>query len=132
MSMPGRLAAVLVLSAGMLALASPALADDPVDLSGEYVLDTVGAISGDETEVTAALDDLYERARIQLFVVYVSSFDNPSNAVDWADETALQNNLGTNDLLLAVAVDDRQYAISIDPAFTLSDSQLDTVEGAIE
>ena len=127
-----RLAAVVALSAGMLALALPAHAEDPVDLSGAYVLDSVGAISGEEAEVTAALDDLYERARIQLFVVYVSTFDNPASAIDWADETAVQNNLGANDLLLAVAVDDRQYAISVDPAFTLSDSQLDSVESAIE
>lgn len=131
--MLSRLGAVLALSAGMLLLSAPAAhAEDPVDLSGQYVLDAVGAISGDEAEVGSALDSLYERARLQLFVVYVSTFDNPSNAVDWADETALQNNLGANDLLLAVAIDDRQYAISVDPAFSLSDSQLDAVEGAIE
>ena len=131
--MLSRLGAVLALSAGMLLLSAPAAhAEDPVDLSGQYVLDAVGAISGDEAEVGSALDSLYDRARLQLFVVYVSTFDNPSNAVDWADETALQNNLGANDLLLAVAIDDRQYAISVDPAFSLSDSQLDAVEGAIE
>lgn len=127
-----RLGAVVALCAGAILVASPAHAADPVDLSGQYVLDTVGAVSGDEAAVQDALDSVYERARIQLFVVYVDTFDNPSNAVDWADETALQNNLGTNDLLLAVAIDDRQYAISVDPAFTLSDSQLDTVELAIE
>lgn len=116
----------------MVALAGPAHAEDPVDLSGAYYLDEAGAITGDEAEVGDALDSLYERARIQLFVVYVDTFDNPSDAVDWADETAVNNNLGPNDLLLAVAIDDRQYAISVDPAFTLSDSQLDTVELAIE
>jgi uncharacterized membrane protein YgcG len=131
--MLSRLGAVLALAAGMLALSAPAAhAADPVDLDGAYALDTVGAISGREAEVRDALDSVYDRARIQLFVVYVDTFDNPSDAVDWADETANRNNLGTNDLLLAVALDDRQYALSLDSAFPLSDSQLDVVESAIE
>jgi len=128
-----RLGAVLALSAGILLLSAPAAhAADPVDLDGAYVLDTVGAISGDESRVEAALDSVYDDARVQLFVVYVDTFDNPGNAVDWADETAIRNNLGTDDLLLAVAIDDRQYALSLDSAFPLTDSQLDVVEAAIE
>lgn len=128
-----RLGAVVALTAGMLALTAPAAhAADPVDLGGAYVLDEVGAVSGEEQTIRDALDSLHSRAQIDLFVAYVDSFDNPSDAVAWADETALRNNLGSNDLLLAVAVADRQYAFSIDPAFTLSDSQLDVVEAAIE
>ncbi|MCU1440020.1 MAG: hypothetical protein JWP85_1017 [Rhodoglobus sp.] len=128
-----RLGAVVALSAGLLALGSPAaIAQDPVDLGGAYTLDTVGAISGDEQRVIDALDSLYERARIQLVVVYVDTFTNPSDPVNWADLTAERNGFGTDDVLLAVAVEDRQYALSIDPGFTLSDAQLDDVEGTIE
>jgi len=131
--MGARWGAVAALSAALVAfVGAPAFAEDPVQLGGAYVLDTVGAISGDEAEVQDALDSLYDAARIQLFVVFVDSFSSPSDPVDWADTTASDNGLGTNDLLLAVAVEDRQYAISIDPAFTLSDSQIDTVEDAIE
>ena len=131
--MLSRLGAVLALSAGMLVLSAPAAhADDPVDLGGAYVLDTVGAISGDEAAVGDALDSLYDRARIQLFVVYVDSFTNPSDAFDWADRTAVQNNFGTNDVLLAVAIGERNYALSAASDFSLSDAQLDTVDAAIE
>lgn len=131
--MLSRLATAVALAAGMLVLSAPAAhAEDPVRLGGAYVLDTVGAIAGDEPAVQSALDTLYDRAQIQLFVVYVSTFDNPSNANDWADETAIDNNLGVNDLLLAVAIDDRQYALSFDNAFSLSDAQLDVVDAAIE
>ena len=42
------------------------------------------------------------------------------------------NFLGANDVLLAVATEDRLSAISIDEAFQLSDAQLDRVEAAIE
>ena len=127
-----RLGAVLALSAGMLLLAGPAHAETPVDLSGDYVVDTVGALSGDEAEVGAALDSLYERARIQLFVVFVDTFESPSDPGDWANETAISNGLGSNDVLLAVAIGDRQYSLSTADDFTLNDSQLDTVDAAIE
>lgn len=132
--MLSRLGAALALSTGLLlATAAPAAhAEDPVDLDGAYVLDTVGAISGSEDRVRDALDSLYQRADIQLFVVYVDGFSNPSDPVDWADTTAIDNGLGTNDVLLAVAIEDRQFALSIDSAFTLSDPQLDVVEAAIE
>ena len=129
-----RLGAGAVLLAGMAVLAPPAaaFAEDPVDLGGAYVLDRVGAVAGDEARVQAALDDLYERASIQLFVVYVSTFANPTDAAEWADATAIDNSLGQDDLLLAVALDDRAYAFSIDDGFALSDSQLDRVEKSTE
>jgi hypothetical protein len=131
--MLSRLGATFALTAGLLLLVAPAAhAEDPVDLGGAYVLDTVGAIDGREAEVQSALDSLFERADIGLYVVFVDSFSNPDDPIDWADETALDNFLGANDVLLAVAVTDRLYAISIDDAFPLSGSQLDRVESAIE
>lgn len=131
-----RWGAAVALAAGIVLLSAPAAhaahAEDPVDLGGAYVLDTVGAISGDESRVQSALDSLYDRASIQLFVVYVDGFTNPSDSVAWADAVAVDNNLGRDDLLLAVAVEDRQYALSVDQAFPLSDAQLDDVENTIE
>ncbi len=114
------LAAVL-----LVAFPAPAAAESPVDLNGAYVLDTVGAIEGDEARVLAALDELYDSARIQLFVVYVDNFTGSTN---WANDTAVLNGLGGNDVLLAVAIDERNYQISIDPAFPLSDAQVSAVE----
>jgi hypothetical protein len=131
--MLSRLGAVLALATGILVLSTAAAhAAEPVSLDGGYYVDTVGAISGREAQVDDALRSIDARAEVQLFVVFVDAFDDPSNAVEWADETAYLNNLGTDDLLLAVAVEDRQYALSLDAAFPLSDSQLDVVESAIE
>jgi hypothetical protein len=128
-----RLGATLALAAAMILLTSPAArADDPVDLDGAYVLDRAQVVTGETARIQTALDSLYERARIQLIVVYVDTFDNPSDPVEWADTTAIANGLGEDDLLLAVAVDDRQYALSIGPGFTLTDAQLDDAELAIE
>ena len=129
-----RLGAGTLLLAGALALTAPGIAhaQDPVDLDGAYVLDTVGALSGEEGRVQDALDTLYERAGIQMFVVYVDTFTGAGDAVAWADTTAIDNGLGRNDLLLAVAIDERNYALSIDQNFPLTDAQLDRVEAAIE
>ena len=129
-----RIGAGTVILAGLLVLGAPAaVAEDPVDLSGAYIVDKVRAITPDEgTQILGALDSLYTRASIQLFVVYVDSFSNPTDPVDWADTVAIDNGLGGNDVLLAVAVDDRQYALSIDDSFTLSDAQITVVEQAIE
>ncbi|MCY7413173.1 MAG: TPM domain-containing protein, partial [Salinibacterium sp.] len=102
-----------------------AAAEVPVDLDGAYVLDTVGAIGGEEARVIDALDELYASARIQLFVVYVDNFTGSSN---WANDTAVLNGLGANDVLLAVAIEERNYEISIDPDFPLSDAQVSAVE----
>lgn len=132
--MLSRLGASLALGAALLLFAaSPAAhAEDPVDLDGAYLLDTVGAISGSETEVQSALDSLFTRADIGLYVVYVDTFTNPADPVEWADQTAVLNFLGTRDLLLAVATGDRLYSMSIDDTFPLSEAQLDRVEAAIE
>jgi uncharacterized membrane protein YgcG len=126
--------AAIALLAGALVLAAPlaAGAEDPVDLAGAYVLDTVGVTTGDEAEMQSALDSLYDRASIQLFAVFVDDFTNPTDAVDWADASAVDNNLGTDDVLLAVATGDRVYAMSVAPDFRLSDAQLGRVEDAIE
>ncbi len=129
-----RLGAVTALTVGLMALSVPlaAHAQDPVDLDGAYVLDTVGAITGDESRVLAALDSSYESSGIQLFVVYVDAFTAATDPIQWADETADKNSLGVNDVLLAVALDDRLYGLSVDPNVALDESQITNVELAIE
>ena len=107
-------------------------AADPVDLEGAYVLDTVGAIAGDEPRVQSALDGLYSATGIQLFVVYVDTFSLATDSIAWANETAQINGLGVDDVLLAVAVSDRQYGLSVADGFVLDDAGLTRVERAIE
>ena len=117
--------------AGVLTLGVPAVAhaESPIELGGAYVVDRAGVLSGgDGNSIVSALDSLYERAGIQL-LVYVDSFTGSS---DWANDTAILNRLGTNDVLLAVAVSDRNYELSTDADFGLTDAQLSTVERAIE
>jgi hypothetical protein len=119
-----------VVAGAALALMSPgpAVAEPPVDFAGAYVVDQAGVL-GSTFSIESALDDLYDRADVSLFVVYVDSFDDPSDAGLWADTTAGLSGFGPDDVLLAVAVDDRQYVLNDNLLF---DDQYDRVATRIE
>ncbi|WSJ64196.1 TPM domain-containing protein [Streptomyces sp. NBC_01310] len=107
--------------------AQPAWAEDPVVLSRQgQITDRVGALGDRQPAVATALDKLYADRRIQLFVAYVQDFSGRS-AQSWADATAQRNGLGQDDLLLAVATGDRQYAHSADVDSGFTEQQLAAV-----
>ncbi|RXZ46536.1 TPM domain-containing protein [Agromyces fucosus] len=113
-----------VIGAGATGLA---WAEDPVSFTSSPVVDTVGALGGQADDVVAALDAAADRSGRQLFVAYVDEFTNPASAADWADETAIANNLGSEDYLLAVAVDGRAYYLSAASDASISAEELDRI-----
>ncbi|NBE55481.1 TPM domain-containing protein, partial [Streptomyces sp. YC537] len=122
----GRAALAALAALGLLLLPPPgtARADDPVKLSGDgQITDRVGALGDREGAVDTALDRLYDDRGVQLFVVYVRDFSGRDSR-SWADETARRNGLGADDVLLAVATGDRQYATSVAEDSRLTDAQL--------
>ncbi len=121
-------AALLAFFVPSLAAPSVARAEDPVTFGASHIADKVGAVAGRTDEVTAALDKLYADTRTDLFVVYVDSFTGVADRQQWADTTADDNGLGTNDILLAIATGDREYQLSVAPDFALTDAQLREVE----
>lgn len=120
------LAALLL--AAVAAFAPAAVAEDPVAFTGSQVVDTAGALGGDAVPVEDAIQGLYDANRVQLYVAYVDSFTNPSDRTDWANTTATNNGFGTDDVLLAVAVDSRQYQLSVADGFALSDAQIASLQ----
>jgi LPXTG-motif cell wall-anchored protein len=126
-----RVAQALVVPSAVLAAAplwlapAPARADDPLRL-GEQLIDRSGVLGDRRPQAEAVLRDLRDRTRLQLFVVFVHTFDG-ARAQQWADETAQRSDLGDRDALLAVATRDRAYAYAVDPNFPLTDAQLDEV-----
>ncbi|HEY5836815.1 TPM domain-containing protein, partial [Streptomyces sp.] len=119
------------------ALCAAARTGDPTEDPGPLVragqvTDRVNAVGPRAPQVRKAVHRLYATRRIHLFVVYVSTFDGLTPQ-DWANATAVRNGLGRNDVLLAVATRDRQYAVSADQDAGLTHAQLDEVsEVAIE
>lgn len=119
----------ILLAIGMvLCTTSMASAQDPVDLGSGHVVDQAGVLGSGTSSVQAATEKLYTDHKIDLFVVYVDRFTNPTDAADWANETAARNNLGPSDYLLAVAVDGRAYYLSGDDAGPVSADQLTQIE----
>ena len=122
-----RVAAVAALVFGLLAFGgATASAEAPLRINGD-ITDPAGALGSDTSRVQAALDKLSSETQMRLYVVYVKSFSGREGQ-DWADRSAQASQLGRRDALLAVAVDDRAYGISLDNQFPLSD----TVVAAIE
>ncbi len=131
--------ALLALGVGLMALilgggvSTAAYASAPVDFGASHVIDSAGVLGDREAEVTGRLDQLFSDTQIDLYVVYVDSFTNPSDREQWADQVISQNDMGTNDVLLAVATDDREYQLRATPGFALDGSQLSDVQlGSIE
>jgi TPM domain len=118
-----------VLAGAVLVLAAPttAWAEDPVDFGSTPIVDTVGALGGSTDEVIAAIDRAAESSGRQLFVAYVDEFTNPEAADAWANDTAIANNMGTEDYLLAVATVGRAYYLSAASDASLSDEELDRI-----
>ncbi|TFD31197.1 TPM domain-containing protein [Cryobacterium cryoconiti] len=125
---PVAVAAVVLVSAPLVSAPPAAWAEDPVEFGASHILDTVDAVSGRTDEITSALDALYADTGADLFVAYVDSFTGVADREQWADQTADSNGLGTNDVLLAVATEDREYQLSVAPGFALTDAQLQEIE----
>ncbi|MCC3761886.1 TPM domain-containing protein [Glycomyces sp. TRM65418] len=109
----------------LLLWAPPAPAAAPILLSGP-VTDQVGAVAGEEAEIQDAIADLKADTGIGLYVVYIADFGGYEPQT-WADTTAIDSGLGTDDLLLAVATEERRYTWSVASGFPLTDGQLNEV-----
>ncbi|MFC7305068.1 TPM domain-containing protein [Streptomyces monticola] len=121
------LAALVAVGWLVLPAQGAARADDPVTLSRSgQITDKVGALGDREGAVEKALNRLYDDRGVQLFVAYVRDFSG-RDSKSWAHATARRNGLGLNDVLLAVATRDRQYAYSVDEGSRLTETQLQDV-----
>jgi len=119
----GVLACAVAVSVALgLAGASVSVAEPPLR-ADDQITDRVGALDGDEDAVRSALDGLRDDDGTQLFVVFVASFDGLDGQT-WADQSAQQSQLGSRDVLFAVAIEDRAYGVSVDAEYPLSDEQL--------
>lgn len=129
--MRARWAATLTatLAVALTATGGSAWATDPVEFGSSYVVDQAGVLSpADEAAAQARLEQLKTDTGLDLWVVYVDDFTDPSDAEAWATETADVNGLGVSQYLLAVAVDGRTYYLSADPEGPLTFDQIATIE----
>jgi uncharacterized membrane protein YgcG len=96
-------------------LASPAALAEPPFRVQYHVTDRAGALSASQqSAVQTAVDQLFRDRRIKLWVVYVKSFDG-MGWMAWSQQMEKVNDLGTDDVLLAIATDDRSFAFNVNP-----------------
>ncbi len=110
---------------GVLLLTPVALAQSPFRVSSQ-IEDRAGVLGSQKDSAQAAIDELQRAEQVQLWMVYVDTFSGMS-AQDWADKTAQISDLGLRDILIAVAVEDRAYAYSVDQDFPLTNGELNDV-----
>ncbi|MCS3843406.1 TPM domain-containing protein [Microbacterium sp. AK031] len=131
--------AALLLSALILTPAIAAGAETPPQLDPGYVSDLSDVLDdADETRLEERLGELASDDRLpELYVVLVPEFENPLNALAWADDTAQRNNLAPDQYLLAIATDGRSLAISAEyggdgvSAGPLSESRVLDIENGL-
>ncbi len=112
-----------------LAPAAPAHAVDPVDFGGSDIVDQAGILgAGEESEVQRAVDTLQQETGVTLLVAYIDTPTSPTDLAAWSDEVALLNGLGSDNALLVVAVEDRQYRFTVDQEMPVTDAQLDEIQ----
>ena len=109
---------------GALAWVSPAAATPPPAFGGEYVVDATssGVLGESVSDLEADVAAFAAEHRVQLFVVYVDTFDSPTDPEEWGAATSQKNFLGDDAVLLSVAVGDRLYDLNA-PLALMSDSQ---------
>ncbi|AQA24300.1 repair family protein [Rhodococcus sp. MTM3W5.2] len=127
LSIAAATASVLALL-GLICLPGVASAETPFRMPGQ-ISDRVGALDDAErADVRAALDALFDEQHVQLWVTYVAGFDG-MDAGQWASKTAQQSGLGDNSALLAVATEDRAYALDLPPNLSnVSTAEIDSIE----
>lgn len=115
----------LVGALGLVLVAGPAFADDPVDIGGAQISDRAGVLQGDDTaRVGDAIQRLDSERGVPLFVVYVDDFDGAASDQDWANQTAVDSGLLDTEVLLAISVDGASARWSVAEGFALSDDRL--------
>ncbi|MFD5224692.1 TPM domain-containing protein [Microbacterium sp. NPDC058342] len=99
---------VLVASGGA------AVAETPSALDAGFVTDHADVLSESaEHRLEQRLGELAAAEDLpELYVILVPDFEDPTNALAWADDTAQRSNLGSDQYLLAIATEGRSLAIS--------------------
>lgn len=129
-SLNARVAAfALAVAALVLGSSAAAVATPPVTLGSGYILDEAGVLEPAAAEdAEARLQSFRDETGLDLWVVFVDEFTDPSSSEAWANQTATDNGLGPEQYLLAVAVDTRQFYLSGDNGGPVSDVQIGSIE----
>ncbi|GAB7069373.1 TPM domain-containing protein [Mycolicibacterium hodleri] len=126
------LLAVLTVGALLTPTLPTASAAPPLRLTN-YVTDDAGVLdAGALSSVKSAVDDLYDARRVRLWVVYVPTFSGQTGTA-WAQRAMEINNFQPEqDAILAVATQDRDYALLAGKGIMSNSDQADLRRNEVE
>ncbi|MFW0793092.1 TPM domain-containing protein [Gordonia sp. CPCC 205515] len=124
----------LILGAAFAVLAVPgflapgtAHAEPPSRLPTQVVDSANVLTQAQRSQLQSSIDQLYTDHQVQMWVVYVTTFDGIP-AQEWASQTETLSDLGDSDVLLTVATEDRSYYFTAPGNIDgLSQSDLDDI-----
>jgi hypothetical protein len=117
--------AAVVAFACLLTIVGGVLGASPHRLAGP-ITDDVNSLSGTTPEVQTSLNDLQDATGTQLWVWYTDTLGGQDSA-DFATQTAKASGLGSEDLLLVIALDDRAYGYWKGDDVGITDSALSEI-----
>src|SRR6185312_14284143 len=96
----------------ILLMAVPASAEPPVTIPpGQYVVDSAGVLGAEAARVKEAVSELQQSEGLNLYVIYVDEFTDPSDMTAWVKQVAEKKGLGPTDSILAIATEARQLRL---------------------
>jgi uncharacterized membrane protein YgcG len=119
-----------LLTTAVVALAVPAAAEPPARATDQVTDEAEVLDAAEEEEIQQTFDQVEADTGSEVYVVYVDSFDGIDRR-EWANSTAQQTGLDSDDVLLAVALDDRQYGVHYGDEIDAGELQ-DLVDGDVQ
>jgi uncharacterized membrane protein YgcG len=108
--------------------AQAAFAEQPMQVDS-VVTDTTNTLSNQDIDaIEQASSDLESATGSTLYYVMVDSFENPSDGNDWATAVALESQLGTDDIVLYVGLDEQDFGLNVDGDLPLSSSDRQSIQ----
>ena len=114
--------APVVLPAGSAFLSTSALAVAPMQITGTTVYDSTNSL-GDTATLKSKISALSKKHNVDLHVVVIDKFENPSTSSSWTKALATKNNWGSADVVLVIATESRQAYFLAGSTKTLSSDQ---------
>ncbi len=114
--------APVVLPAGSAFLSTSAQAADPMQITGTTVYDSTNSL-GDTATLKSKISALSKKHNVDLHVVVIDKFENPSTSSSWTKALATKNNWGSADVVLVIATESRQAYFLAGSTKTLSSDQ---------
>jgi uncharacterized membrane protein YgcG len=114
----------VLLAGGLLLVLAPGASALTTPMLKSQITDQAGVLGSGQSSVQNALDGLFGKEHVQLWVLLVANTDT-ATASDYARQTFESNGFGSNDMVLVISVDDQRYGWWETSATGLPGSQVD-------